>query len=161
VITCPSCARTVDGEIADDALCPQCGTPLLAGKSPEVDPAWVAEKAAKADAHAAANAPKKRGGYLLLGLVMAVMAGAIILMVSQRAPAMRGGSQVGDIEITVIAPEPNTSITVDGALSGKTPVVLRLKSSTTPIKIIGNNVAIVVVPDRDRTVNLVSRKKSH
>jgi hypothetical protein len=161
MITCQSCGRTVDGDIADDTPCPQCGTPLLAGKPVEVDAAWTAEKKAKQDAHVAANAPKKRGGYWLLGGVMAVMIGAIAIMVSQRAPSMRGGSSLGDVEITVTAPQAGTPIIVDGAPSGKTPVVLRLKSSTTPIKIIGNNVAIVVVPDHSRTVNLVPRKKSH
>jgi len=160
VITCQSCGRKVDAEIADDTPCPQCGTPLLAGKPVEVDPAWVADKQAKADAHAAANAPKKKSGRLILWVVMGVMVGALGIMIYQRAPALRG-AEVGDVEITVTAPQAGTPIIVDGAPSGKTPVVLRLKSSTTPIKIIGNNVAIVVVPDRSRTVNLAPRKKSH
>jgi hypothetical protein len=112
------------------------------------------------DAHAAANAPKKKpGGYWLLVGVMVVMLGAIAIMVSQRAPSMKGAS-VGEIQITITAPKDGTPIIVDGAPSGQTPVVLRLRSSSTPIKIIGNNVAIVVVPDRDQTVNLVPRKKS-
>lgn len=160
MITCPSCGHQVNGEIADDTPCPQCGTPLLAGKPVEVDAAWAADKQAKQDAHAAANAPKKRGGYWLLVGVMAVMLGAIVIMVSQRAPSMRGGSELGDVEITVIAPKEGTPIIVDGAPAGQTPVVLRLKSSKTPIKIIGNKVSITVVPDQSRTVNLVPRKKS-
>lgn len=160
MITCSECGKKVDGEIADDTPCPTCGTPLLAGKPVEVDQSWVAEKQAKADAHAAANAPKKTSGrWLLLG-VTTVMLGAIAIMVWQRAPALKGAS-VGEIEITVVAPKEGTPVIVDGAPSGKTPLTLRLRSSTTPIKIIGNNVAIVVVPDRDRTVNLVPRKKTH
>ena len=57
------------------------------------------------------------------------------------------------------AMRPNTKVVVDGAPAGTTPLVLRMKSSDTPIKIIGNNVAIVVTPNRDHTVNLVPRKK--
>jgi hypothetical protein len=177
MITCSSCGKTVDGEVAgksdegrarsnaegvaevDDSPCPQCGTPLLVGKPPELDPAWVAEKQAKIDA-AAPLPVKKKGGYWLLGAVMAVMIGAIVVMVAQRAPSMHGGAKLGDIEITVTAPKKGTVVVVDGAPAGETPLVLRLKGGTTPIKIIGNNVAIVVVPDRDRTVNLVPRKKS-
>lgn len=157
MITCGSCGKTVDGEVADDTPCPQCGTPLLAGKPPELDPEWVAEKQAKIDA--AAAKPKKKSGYILLAAVMAVMIGALVMMVAQRAPSMRGGSELGDVEITVTAPKEGTPIAVDGAPAGKTPVVLRLRSSTTPIKIVGNNVAIVVIPDRSRTVELVPRKK--
>jgi hypothetical protein len=130
----------------------------LQGKPVEVDAAWTAEKKAKQDAHAAANAPKKRGGYWLLGIVMMVALGAIGIMVWQRSPTLRGAS-VGEIEIVVTAPKEGTPIIVDGAPAGKTPVTLRLKSSTTPMKIIGNNVSITVVPDRSRTVELVPRKK--
>ncbi|MFN0250998.1 MAG: hypothetical protein ACKV2T_29255 [Kofleriaceae bacterium] len=158
MITCSDCGRTVDGEIADDTPCPQCGTPLLAGKPPEVDAAWAAEKKTKQDAAAAANAPKKRGGYWLLGIVMVVAVGAIGMMVWQRSPTLRG-ADVGEIEIRITAPKDGTPVVVDGAPAGKTPLILRLESSSEPIKIIGNNVAIVVVPDRSRTVELVHPKK--
>lgn len=160
MITCPDCGRHVDGDIAEDTPCPQCGTPLLAGKPLEVDPAWTAEKQAKADAHAAANAPKKRGGYMLLVVVMIAALGAIGIMVFQRAPALKGGSKIGDVQITITAPKPGTPVIVDGAPAGQTPIVLRLPKGTQPIKIVGNNVAITVVPDRDHAVNLVPRKKS-
>jgi hypothetical protein len=157
VITCSDCGRKVEGEIASDTPCPQCGTPLLAGKPVEVDATWTAEKKAKQDAAAAANAPKK-GGYWLLGIVMLVAVGAIGIMVWQRSPTMRG-ADVGEIEIRITAPKDGTPVVVDGAPAGKTPLILRLESSTEPIKIIGNNVAIVVVPDRSRTVELVPPKK--
>ncbi|GEM_PF-6425849 len=159
MITCPDCGHTVTGDIAADTPCPTCGTPLLAGTPVEVDAAWAAEKKATQDAHAAASAPKNRKGSWLIAGVLAVALGAIVIMVAQRAPALRGGSEVGEIEITVIAPKEGTPIIVDGAPAGQTPVVLRLKSSTTPIKIIGNKVSITVVPDRSRTVELVPRKK--
>ncbi|MGE0396760.1 MAG: hypothetical protein AB7T06_08595 [Kofleriaceae bacterium] len=158
MITCPECGKTVAGEIADDSPCPQCGTPLLAGTPLEVDAAWAADKKAKQDAHAAANTPKKRGGYWILVGVMVVALGAIGIMVWQRSPALKG-ADIGEIEITITAPKAGTPIIVDGAPAGKTPVTLRLPSSTTPIKIIGNNVSITVVPDRSRTVELVPRKK--
>lgn len=159
MITCPDCGREVHGEIADDTPCPQCGTPLVGAKPLEVDPAWAAEKQAKADAHAAANAPKKRGGYTMLLVVMLVMLGAIGVMVWQRAPALKGGSKIGDVQITITAPKAGTPVVVDGAPAGQTPIVLRLPSGTQPIKIVGNNVSITVIPDRDHVVNLVPRKK--
>ena len=158
MITCPQCGRTIDGDIAEDTPCPTCGTPLLAGKPVEVDAAWTAEKKAKQDAHAAASAPKKKGGYWMLWGVMIVALGAIGIMVWQRSPTLRG-AELGEIEIVIVAPKEGTPIIVDGAPSGKTPVTLRLKKSTTPMKIIGNNVSITVVPDRSRTVELVPRKK--
>lgn len=159
MITCPDCGRTIDGDVAHDTPCPQCGTPLLAGKPVEVDPAWAAEKKAKQDAHTAANAPnKKRGGYWLLGGVMAVALGAIGIMVWQRSPTLRG-AEVGEIEIVITAPKEGTPIIIDGAPAGKTPMTLRLESSTVPMKIIGNNVSITVIPDRSRTVHMVPRKR--
>ena len=107
---------------------------------------------------AAPAVKKKRGGYITLMGVMVVMVAVIIIMITQRQPAVRGAA-VGDVQITITAPRPNTKVVVDGAPAGTTPLVLRMKSSDTPIKIIGNNVAIVVTPNRDHTVNLVPRKK--
>ncbi len=162
MITCPQCGHTVDGDIAAETPCPTCGTPLLASAPVEVDAAWAEEKKAKQEAHAAANAPdkKKRSGFWLLAIVMVAALGAIGIMVWQRAPALRGG-EVGEVEIIVRAPKDGTQVVVDGAPAGTTPLTLRLHSSQTPIKIIGNNVAIVVVPDRSRTVNLVPPKRRH
>ncbi len=124
----------------------------------EVDPTWAAERQAKQDAHAAENAPRKASGKWILWAVLIVALGAVGIMVWQRSPKLRG-AEVGEIEIVIKAPKEGTPIVVDGAPAGKSPVTLRLKSSKTPIRIIGNNVAITVVPDRSRTVELVPRKK--
>jgi hypothetical protein len=120
---------------------------MIAAKPPELDPEWVAEKAAKiaAGAEPEHKKPSRTVAVVILSLVMMVM---------QRQPIAKGES-IGGVEITITAPRPGTPITVDGAKAGKTPQSLKIKGRTRPIEIKGNGVTKIVTPDHDQIVNLV------
>jgi len=125
-------------------------------KAPELDPEWVAERAAKQAA--AAEPPRKPSRTLAIVILSAVMAAVvvvIVMIVLQRQPTARGADSPSGVLITVTAPKPNTSFTIDGVKAGKTPQGLKIKSSRTkPITISGNGVTKTVTPDHDQIVNL-------
>jgi hypothetical protein len=124
-------------------------------KPPELDPEWVAEKAAKQAA--AAEPPRKPSrtlAIIVLSTVMAAVVVVIVMLVLQRQPTARGADSPSGVLIEVRAPKP-VAFTVDGAKAGKTPQALRLRGGTTPIKITGNGMTKVVTPDHDQVVNLV------
>ncbi|MEO7094374.1 MAG: hypothetical protein ABI175_14050 [Polyangiales bacterium] len=128
---------------------------MIAAEPPELDPEWVAEKAAKQAAAAAApKKPSRKVGVIILSLVMAAMLAVIVVMVMQRQPTAKGES-IGGVEITITAPRPGTPITVDGIKAGKTPQSLKIRGRSRPIEIKGNGVTKIVTPDRDQIVNLV------
>jgi len=129
---------------------------MIAATPPELDPAWVAEKEAKiaAAAEGAKKKPSRTVAVVILSLVLAAMAGALVIMVMQRQPDAKGES-IGGVELTITAPKPGTPITVDGVKAGKTPQSLKIKGRTRPIKIEGNGVTKIITPDRDQTINLV------
>ncbi len=153
---CPKCDHELAAVPEAGTPCPICGTEMIAAKPPELDPAWVAEKAAKQAAAAEGNRPKpsRTMAVVILSLVLAAMAAVIVVMVMQRQPDAKGEALSG-VEITVTAPKPGTPITVDGAKAGKTPQSLKIKGRTRPIKIEGNGVTKIVTPDHDQIVNLV------
>ena len=129
---------------------------MIAAKPPELDPEWVAEKAAKiaAGAEPERKKPSRTVAVVILSLVMAAIFAVIVVMVMQRQPIAKGES-IGGVEITITAPKPGTPITVDGAKAGKTPQSLKIKGRTRPIEIKGNGVTKIVTPDHDQIVNLV------
>lgn len=128
---------------------------MIAAKPPELDPEWVAEKAAKqAAAVEGAKRPSRTVAVVILSLVMAAIFAVIVVMVMQRQPAAKGES-IGGVEITITAPKPGTPITVDGVKAGATPQSLKIKGRTRAIEIKGNGVTKIVTPDRDQIVNLV------
>ncbi len=129
---------------------------MIAAKPPELDPEWVAEKAAKQAAAAATGAkkPSRTVAVVILSLVMASIFAVIVVMVMQRQPAAKGES-IGGVEITITAPRPGTPITVDGVKAGGTPQSLKIKGRSRPIEIRGNGVTKIVTPDHDQVVNLV------
>jgi PEGA domain len=129
---------------------------MIAAKPPELDPEWVAEKAAKiaAGAEAERKKPSRTVAVVILSLVMAAIFAVIVVMVMQRQPIAKGES-IGGVEITITAPKPGTPITVDGVKAGNTPQSLKIKGRTRPIEIKGNGVTKIVTPDHDQIVNLV------
>ena len=129
---------------------------MIAAKPPELDPEWVAEKAAKiaAGAEAERKKPSRTVAVVILSLVMAAIFAVIVVMVMQRQPIAKGES-IGGVEITITAPKPGTPITVDGMKAGNTPQSLKIKGRTRAIEIKGNGVTKIVTPDHDQIVNLV------
>ena len=129
---------------------------MIAAKPPELDPEWVAEKAAKqaAATEGENKKPSRTVAVVILSVVLASMLAAIVVMVMQRQPDAKGEA-IGGVEITITAPRPGTPITVDGVKAGKTPQSLKIKGRSRPIEIRGNNVIKIVTPDRDQVVNLV------
>jgi PEGA domain len=129
---------------------------MIAAKPPELDPEWVAEKAAKiaAGAEAERKKPSRTVAVVILSLVMAAIFAVIVVMVMQRQPIAKGES-IGGVEITITAPKPGTPITVDGVKAGNTPQSLKIKGRTRAIEIKGNGVTKIVTPDHDQIVNLV------
>lgn len=153
---CPKCDHELAATPEAGTPCPICGTEMVTAKPPELDPEWVAEKAAKqaAAAEGARPKPSRTMAVVILSLVLAAMAAVIVVMVMQRQPDAKGEALSG-VMITITAPKPGTPIKVDGAPAGKTPQALKLKGRTRPIKIEGNNVTKIITPDRDQIVNLV------
>jgi hypothetical protein len=129
---------------------------MIEAKPPELDPEWVAEKAAKiaAGAEPEHKKPSRTVAVVILSVVMAAIFAVIVVMVMQRQPIAKGES-IGGVEITVTAPKPGTPITIDGIKAGNTPQSLKIKGRTRPITIRGNGVTKIVTPDRDQVVNLV------
>jgi hypothetical protein len=129
---------------------------MIMAKPPELDPEWVAEKAAKiaAGAEPEHKKPSRAVAVVILSVVMAAIFAVIVVMVMQRQPAAKGES-IGGVEITITAPKPGTPITVDGAKAGATPQSLKIKGRSRPIEIRGNGVTKIVTPDHDQIVNLV------
>lgn len=129
---------------------------MIAAKPPELDPEWVAEKAAKiaAGAEGERKKPSRTVAVIILSVVMAAIFAVIVVMVMQRQPIAKGES-IGGVEITITAPKPGTPITVDGVKAGNTPQSLKIKGRTRAIEIKGNGVTKIVTPDHDQVVNLV------
>jgi len=121
----------------------------------EVDPAWVAQRAAGI---AAATAPPPRPprgkGMLVVAIALLVMVGVFVVMLLQRQPAAQGAELPNGIELTIQAPRP-TMVTIDGVKSGKTPLSIKLKGSNRVLKIQGNGVLKEIKADRDQVVNLI------
>ncbi len=151
---CPKCDHELKESPAPGTPCPICGTEVVDQAPPELDPAWVAEKAAKQAAAAAEPArPSRKVAVVILTSVMVAVLVVIVVMVMQRQPTAKGEA-LGGVEITITAPRP-TMITIDGVRAGKTPQAIKLRGRTRPIEIRGNGVTKTVTPDRDQTINLV------
>jgi len=121
----------------------------------EVDPAWVASRAAGiAAATAPPPKPPGRGGMLVVAIALVVMVGVFVVMLLQRQPSAQGAEVPDGIELTITAPRP-TMVTIDGVKSGKTPLAIKLKGSSRVLKIEGNGVLKEIRADRDQVVNLV------
>jgi len=151
---CASCDREIAGTPAPGTPCPTCGAELVPEAPLEVDPAWVASRAAGIAA-ATAPPPKPRGkGMLVVAIALLVMVGVFIVMLMQRQPSAQGAEVPDGIELTINAPRP-TAFTIDGVKSGKTPMSIRLKGGSRVVKIEGGGVIKEVRADRDQVVNLV------
>ncbi len=156
MFACPACAKQLPKTPEAGTPCPQCGAEMVPEKPPELDPTWVAEKAAKqaAATEAAAPKPSRMMAVILLSGVMVAIVAAIVLIVMQRQPTAKGEALEG-VEITVTAPKPGTPFTLDGLKAGRTPQSLKIKGSRTkPLVLRGNGVEKIITPDRDQTVNL-------
>ena len=145
----------IDGTPAPGTPCPTCGAELMPEGPLEVDPAWVAQRAAGI---AAATAPPPRPprgkGMLVVAIALLVMVGVFVVMLLQRQPAAQGAELPNGIELTIQAPRP-TMVTIDGVKSGKTPLSIKLKGSNRVLKIQGNGVLKEIKADRDQVVNLI------
>jgi len=151
---CASCDREVAGTPAPGTPCPTCGAELVPDAPLEVDPAWVAQRAAGIAA-ATAPPPKPRGkGSLVVAIALLVMVGVFVVMLLQRQPTAQGTEIPDGIELTITAPKP-TAFTIDGVKSGKTPMSIRLKGSNRVVRIEGGGAIKEVRADRDQVVNLV------
>lgn len=152
---CASCDREIAGKPAPGTPCPTCGAELVPEAPLEVDPAWVASRAAGiAAATAPPPKPRGKGGMLVVAIALVVMVGVFVVMLLQRQPSAQGAEVPDGIELTITAPKP-TAFTIDGVKSGKTPMSIKLKGSNRVLKIEGNGVIKEVRADRDQVVNLV------
>lgn len=152
---CPACDKELPATPEAGTPCPQCGAEMIAVKPPELDPDWVAEKAAKIAAAAAPPAkPSRALAYGILGTVMAAVVAVIVVIVMQRQPTAKGEGIEG-VELTITSPKAGVPFTVDGARAGRTPQALKIKGRSRPIEIRGNGVTKIVTPDHDQTINLV------
>ncbi len=152
---CPNCDHELNQTPEPGAPCPICGTEMNVAKPPELDPEWVAEKAAKQAAGTAPpNKPSRAVAMVILSVVMAAAVIVIVVMVLQRQPTAKGADVSGGAEITVHSPRP-TPFTIDGVKGGTTPQSFKLKGRGRPITITGNGVSKTITPDRDQVVDLV------
>jgi hypothetical protein len=154
-MTCASCGRVIAETPAPGTPCPTCGTELSPDAPLEVDPAWVASRAAGiAAATAPPPKPRGRGGMFVVAIALLVMVGVFVVMLMQRQPSAQGTELPDGIELTIQAPRP-TTFTIDGVKSGKTPMSIRLKGGNRIMRIEGGGVIKEVRADRDQVVNLV------
>ena len=154
-VRCASCDREVEGTPAGGTPCPTCGAPLGAEAALEVDPAWMAERAAKQAAVAAPVTGAKKGkGSLVVAIALLVMVGVFVVMILQRQPSAKGRQLPDGIELTITAPRP-VAVTIDGAKAGRTPLSIKLKGGSRVLRIEGNGVTKEIRADRDQVVNLI------
>ncbi len=152
---CPKCDHELKETPEPGAPCPICGAEMIVAKPPELDPEWVAEKAAKQAAAAAVpNKPSRAVAMVILSVVMVAAVIVIVVMVLQRQPTAKGEGIGDGVEITVHAPKP-VPFTIDGVKAGTTPQSFRLKGRSRPIVIRGNGVTRTITPDRDQVIDLV------
>lgn len=151
---CAQCDNPVPASVEPGGPCPTCGAPQGEERPLELDPQWVAEKAAKQAAAAKPPPNPRRAGAWILGVVSIVMVAVLVVMITQRQPTARGVDQGEGVEITITAPKP-VPVKIDGVRAGTTPLSIRLKGRTRPIRIEGNGVIKEIATDRDQTVNLV------
>lgn len=154
MITCAECGRVTDPTPRGGTPCPACGSPL--GEEPplEVDAEWAAQKAAtQAAAAAAGKRPVSTFARASLGIALLTVIVVIAVMIMQRSPFARGTTAGGGVQLMITAPEA-TSVTIDGAPAGVTPVTINIKNGTQPILIEGGGKSVQVTPDRDRVVDL-------
>lgn len=152
---CAQCGNPVPASVEPGGPCPTCGAPQGEEAALELDPAWVAERAAKQAAAAKPPPSSKRAGRWILGIVSLVMVGVVVVMITQRQPTARGVDQREGVEITITAPRP-VPVKIDGVRAGTTPLSIRLRGRTKPIRIEGNGVIKEIATDRDQTVHLVN-----
>ncbi|CAN5691608.1 hypothetical protein BH11MYX3_BH11MYX3_49080 [soil metagenome] len=156
---CPKCDHELNQTPEPGAPCPICGAQMIAAKPPELDPEWVAEKAAKQAAGAdPPNKPSRAVAMVILSVVMVAAVVVIVVMVLQRQPTAKGEGIGGGVEITVQAPKP-VPFTIDGVKAGTTPQSFKLKGRSRPIVISGNGVSKTITPDHDQVIELVPDKR--
>ncbi len=128
---------------------------MITAKPPELDPEWVADKAAKQAAAAAPpNKPSRKVAMVILTVVMLAAVAVIVVMVLQRQPTAKGQGVGDGVEITIHCPK-RVPFTIDGVKAGVTPQSLKIRGHNRVITITGNGVTKTITPDHDQVVDLV------